>query len=457
MKPIFCKTMSEVIVKTTNKTVLAICLFMACVFSFSSCDKGDDGSEGDSSATDFVYIVDAIPSVFSVEIKAKYISERFIKQVPGSVQPSEYGVFLSVDGTPSNDNYKYKINTRQLGYDNSTFTVKNYNLKSNTTYKYVAYVKVGETYYYGDVEEFATLKADVSMALSVGSITLLSVNVKVDCSGNNASNVGTFGVYYSENIDDVSTVDSLVNAKNVTGSSLNDSIKMKGLSINTKYYVVAFGKIGTEYFLSEVKNLTTKNFEFSSDGVDLGLSVKWASCNIGATRPEEYGKYLAWGEIEEKSVYTDSTNIWAAKTAIELRREGVVSNEYINLEYDPARLILGGTWRLARAAEIDELMTRCEFHAFTLNGVKGYLVIGTNGNYIFLPAAGYRYGTSLANEGTYACSWGAEIETLSTSLDEEETTVAGNVLLIASDESNSRGTAYAGLGLGFTIRPVQNK
>lgn len=453
MKPIFCKTMSEVIVKTTNKTVLAICLFMACVFSFSSCDKGDDGSEGDSSATDFVYIVDAIPSVFSVEIKAKYISERFIKQVPGSVQPSEYGVFLSVDGTPSNDNYKYKISTRQLGIDNSTFTVKNYNLKSNTTYKYVAYVKVGETYYYGDVEEFATLKADLSVALSVGSITIFTLNAKVEVTGKNASNVNSFGVFYSENIDDVSNVDNLVNAQNTVGSNASDSIKVKGLSLNKKYYVVAYSKIGTEYFLSDVKNFTTKDFEFSSDAVDLGLSVKWASCNIGATRPEEFGKYLSWGETVEKSVYIDSTSVWSGKTITDLRRQGVVGNEFINMEYDPARLLLGGKWRLPRPLEIGELLDRCEFYKYTLNGVKGYLILGTNGNYIFLPATGYRYDDTLYQEGVYACGWGAEVLFENY---EDEFFIYGNVLLIESDEPESRVQKYASLSYGFTVRPVQN-
>ena len=129
--------------------------------------------------------------------------------------------------------------------------------------------------------------------------------------------------------------------------------------------------------------------------VDLGLSVKWATCNVGASSPEDYGNYYAWGEMSTKSTYYDNNS----------KTYGKRMNDIKNSQYDAARANWGGTWRLPTKAECQELVDKCTWKWTTRNGVKGYKVTGPNGNHIFLPAAGYRYGSSLLSAGEYGNYW----------------------------------------------------
>ncbi len=132
--------------------------------------------------------------------------------------------------------------------------------------------------------------------------------------------------------------------------------------------------------------------------VDLGLTVKWATCNVGASSPEGYGNYYAWGETSTKSDYSSSTcKTW------EVSMGSIAGNS----SYDAARSNWGGTWRLPTKAEIEELVNKCQRTWTTMGGHAGYKVTGPNGNSIFLPAAGYRYGTSLYHAGECGNYWGA--------------------------------------------------
>ncbi len=130
--------------------------------------------------------------------------------------------------------------------------------------------------------------------------------------------------------------------------------------------------------------------------VDLGLSVKWATCNIGANSPEEYGDYFAWGEISTKPMYTKKKSETYCKT---------MDNISKNLHYDAPHTNWGGSWRLPTKAEIDELLKCCTWEWTSQDGHTGYQVTSPNGNSIFLPAAGYRYMSSLDNAGSYGNYW----------------------------------------------------
>jgi non-specific serine/threonine protein kinase len=135
------------------------------------------------------------------------------------------------------------------------------------------------------------------------------------------------------------------------------------------------------------------------EAVDLGLSVKWATCNIGASSPEEYGGYYAWGETDEKEIYNDSTykhcNGSSFKTLTKYCMEssyGIVDNKTVlDPEDDVAQVKWGGGWRMPTRQEINELLDNCSWTWSTQNGVKGYIVMSkVNGNSIFLPGAGHR-------------------------------------------------------------------
>ncbi|MGN0036947.1 MAG: protein kinase [Bacteroidaceae bacterium] len=130
--------------------------------------------------------------------------------------------------------------------------------------------------------------------------------------------------------------------------------------------------------------------------VDLGLSVKWATTNVGASSPSDYGDYFAWGETSTKSEYTEA-NSRTYKTNM-----GDIAG---NAAYDAARANWGGTWRLPTKAECEKLVNQCTWTWTTQDGHNGYLVTGKNGNSIFLPAAGSRYGTSRDYVGEYGHFW----------------------------------------------------
>ena len=137
--------------------------------------------------------------------------------------------------------------------------------------------------------------------------------------------------------------------------------------------------------------------------VDLGLSVKWASCNLGATKPEEYGDYFAWGETDTKSHFTPSNYKWLVggnftrKYTLAQSMYNVDSQDnklVLDPEDDAAHLNLGGKWRMPTAEEFEELASGCTWTEETVNGVQGVRVTSNVSGYadrsIFIPYAGGR-------------------------------------------------------------------
>ena len=157
------------------------------------------------------------------------------------------------------------------------------------------------------------------------------------------------------------------------------------------------------------------------DAVDLGLSVKWASFNLGATKPEEYGDHYAWGETGPKEDYAWSTYKWCNGSTTTLTKY-CTNSEYgyngftdgkavLDPEDDAAHVNLGGKWRMPTDDEWTELRENCTWSWTTQNGVNGYLVTGPNGNSIFLPPAGDRFYTYLLNAGSLGYYWSSSLYT----------------------------------------------
>jgi hypothetical protein len=154
----------------------------------------------------------------------------------------------------------------------------------------------------------------------------------------------------------------------------------------------------------------------SHEAVDLGLSVKWATMNVGANAPEEYGDYFAWGETEPKDYYDWSTYKWCNGSKNTLTKYctkskyGTVDNKTVlDLEDDAAHANWGGAWRMPTFDEIQELKSECSWEWTTQNSVNGYEVTGPNGNSIFLPAAGYRWSGGLSGAGSYGLYWSSSL------------------------------------------------
>ena len=171
--------------------------------------------------------------------------------------------------------------------------------------------------------------------------------------------------------------------------------------------------------------------------VDMGLSVKWATCNVGASSPGDYGNYYAWGETETKSNYTSDNCATYNKQISDI---GGTSR-------DVARVKWGGNWRMPTEAEFEELLDQdnCTWEWTTQNGHNGYKVKSKKtGNSIFLPAAGWRYGTSLYLAGERGSYWGS-------TPGESDPQIAVYLYFYSSYR---RGTYWYYRHLGFTVRPV---
>ena len=183
--------------------------------------------------------------------------------------------------------------------------------------------------------------------------------------------------------------------------------------------------------------------------IDLGLSVKWASHNVGANSPEEYGGYYAWGETEEKSNYNKDTYEWYKK------RWGIfdiytnIGSKIIGTHYDVAHVKWGGNWRMPSDEEIQELIDNCECEEVTINGVKGFKFTSKkNGNSIFLPAAGYRDDTGVYYSGTNGNYWSGTLHPDDLSLSR-----AYSLYCYGSD---AYWSSHFYRDNGFSVRPVSD-
>ena len=179
-----------------------------------------------------------------------------------------------------------------------------------------------------------------------------------------------------------------------------------------------------------------------AEAIDLGLpsGLKWASWNVGATKPEEYGGYYAWGETEEKDEY-----FWTTYSHCDGVQNSChdIGTDIAGTEYDVAHMKWGDAWRMPTYEETRELIRYCSSKETDLYGVHGFEFTGPNGNWIFLPAAGYKFRTDLRDEGVKGSYW--------------ESTVRNNInygyeLLMSSDYIYA--DCYINRFAGLPIRPV---
>ena len=258
---------------------------------------------------------------------------------------------------------------------------------------------------------------------------LIEASVNVDISKYSSVN---FGVMYSTYLEDM----NFRNGDEEFASYMNGKeyeVEITSLSPDTKYYYCAYLVLnGIQREFGQIKEFTTLPANEGSDDeggsedegdgkvngyayVDLGLSVKWATMNVGATSPEDYGDYFAWGETEPKEEYNWSTYKWCDGDFSDLTKYcslsefGIVDNKTkLEPEDDAATVNWGGAWRMPTKEEQVELITECNWTLDTMNGVDGYTVTGPNGNSIFLPISGYFSDTNVEDIGYNGTYWSSE-------------------------------------------------
>ena len=205
-------------------------------------------------------------------------------------------------------------------------------------------------------------------------------------------------------------------------------------SAQKKIEVYKNGEIILSEYVTEIDSIKFEeqtsplpNTHNGHEYVDLGLpsGIKWATCNVGATTPEGYGDYFAWGETAPKTTYNWSTYKYCNGDVYSMTKYcidssyGTVDNKTeLELEDDAAYVNWGGNWRMPTKEELSELKntSNCIWEWTTQNGVNGYKVISKiNANSIFLPAAGYRINDNLRSAGNFGHYWSSSLHSGSSS------------------------------------------
>ena len=147
--------------------------------------------------------------------------------------------------------------------------------------------------------------------------------------------------------------------------------------------------------------------------IDMGLpsGTQWACCNVGASAPEGYGNYYAWGETSPKSVYKwDTYQYGYYNYDGDYSHLVNIGSDIAGTSYDAATANWGSPWRMPSLSQIQELLNNCTSTWTTQNGVNGRKFVGPNGGTIFLPAAGSRWDGELYDAGSYGDFWSSTLD-----------------------------------------------
>jgi hypothetical protein len=239
--------------------------------------------------------------------------------------------------------------------------------------------------------------------------------------GTGRSGVGSGGGYWSGTLDER-------DAQNAYKLSFDYRIHHmvcggRSVGLSVRPVEVAISVAGTKASAEIVKG---------HEAIDLGLSVKWASCNVGAKMPGKNGGYYGWADPIGKNKSTVNDDYPSATPA----------SDICGTEYDIARAKWGGRWRLPTEDECEELVDKCEWKWTKQNDVKGMKVTGPNGNSIFLPAAGNRYSTWLRHVGSSGYYWSGTLSKSSANSANLNFDIGGY------------GTNCFDRYYGFSVRPV---
>ena len=327
----------------------------------------------------------------------------------------------------------------QSGSGTGSYVANLTNLSDNTTYFYKAYATNSEGTAYGDVMSFTTEDASLpTVVTNNANVTSTGAKLNGNVTDDGGATVTERGfIYYnfSSLIGGTGMIVSMASLESLWGCSTvqcgsgtgSFSANITDYDVGTTIYYKAYATNSAGTVYGEV--ISTDGFTLNEhEYVDLGLpsGLLWATCNVGANTPEEYGDYFAFGEYRPKSSYTENNY-----------------NPSVLQFNDAATCNWGSEWRMPTGAEFEELNNNCTTTWTTLNGVRGRLFRGPNGNTIFLPAAGYR-GSSLSGDGSQGNYWSRT----------RDTTLTGRARFLSFNSSSCNTSSIGVCYKGMSVRPV---
>ena len=331
----------------------------------------------------------------------------------------------NVEGLKSNGTSK----TLTLGADGS-YTAALSSLSSSSSYNFVVVAKVDDVELVTEVKSFKTLTIQASVSAAASDIQCNSATISGSLAVQSEGSFSKSAVlYYSKTEKTADGLKSNGTRKTLSlGADGSYSETLSSLPSSTSYNFVVVARVDDVEFVSTIGNFTT--LAPPSGSVDLGLSVFWASCNLGASKPTEYGGYYQWAgttDVSDTGIYlnwdncpyhtgSSSSSGWTKYNT--KSSYGTVDNKTVlEAKDDVASVALGGKWRMPTDAEWSELMNtdNCSWTWTTIDGVNGYKVQskkpGYTNNCIFLPAAGYRSIDYLSLVGSRGYYWSSSLYT----------------------------------------------
>ena len=371
----------------------------------------------------------------------------------------------------SDENFSKEKTVRKAAYDSyseNPYKVAVADIRPGVKYYYRAYYINQLMIYYGEVKDFTfTWNAPVLSVLpplldeEERIYTLMGIVNDLDSIEENIGRYfpkgkrARYGVEYStsESFEEDKTV--VLEPENIIGDTIVCTVP--SFEFNVQYYYRVFFKFEEISCISK-----TESFMYVWNGpdynghdyVDLGLSVKWATCNVGASAPEEYGGYYAYGELETKDNYDWTTYKWCEgtwQTITKYKDEKRV----LERKDDVAHVMWGGDWRIPSEIECQELLDSCSRESVTVNGIRclrlNSKIEGYTDKYILLPYTGFCTGTlneNIGSQGWYMTN------KLNPRGDEGIWYMA-----VGSNGSNVYGSMYCNYDryLGISVRPVCEK
>ena len=418
------------------KKVYSIFVCLCMLAGFVACDKDNDFALTTLTVTNET----VTPSYETAEVSCSFKADATISEA-----------YVQYSLSSSFADYEVAKMTEEKGRYTALLT----GLVDNTTY-YIRYTVSNKfsNVVADAVEEFQTLSCTVPTIVldSIGGVRESHAKAYLHLSFDGGASVTDMGICWS--IEASPTIEDIHKSTKDTAAVLD----ITNLQENTKYYVRAYAvnRVGTAY--SEEQVFTTESVFSEPTGtengygyVDLGLSVKWATMNVGASSPEEYGNYYAWGETTAKNTYTWNTYKYCNGSETTLTKyntstmAGTVDNKTtLELSDDAAYINWDGNWRMPSEAEWEELREQCTWIWTTKNGIKGHKVTSKiNDNNIFLPASGRRFVDALTGVGMDGNYW-------SNTLNVASPCEAMYVLFISNGASSFGSDRY----VGHSVRPV---
>lgn len=396
-----------------NKLQSRIIILLMCILSIglSACSNNEDSQEGQNSNDEtkvyFVYTLDTSTGnsmTRAASTDEEVFNEFYAKIKTGELVAESYDLTLTEVTTGAKYTFKGKWNSHDLVTLRTgtykvvgTSTAEGENIQEKCSFTFNEQVEISIT------SKVITLHANYDSALLIFNNS--DIQSLQNFNGNDLVSFFTFSTYKYAFVNGLLYQDSKNNEAYIMGK-YTDNAEFKIFTSNLnfekgKYYV--YNSVSNGFDIPPMDEGSEGNREIEgfgrvADAVDLGLSVKWASWNVGASKVADYGGLYGAGDPTGLKTSTNYSDYYWEKDA-----------NLCGTEYDLAHVKWGGAWRLPTFNELKELKEQCTWsHKITIDGVVGSIATGPNGKTLFFPYAGSRRGSSNNGFGKWASVWSGE-------------------------------------------------